>query len=125
MTTAQKSLMLWSGDSPDLDVGVRRTLFCYACERLVRRLRDLVDLQEAAYRIAQDRGYRAGPVFLEEDDSGRAMEALICAATATRGGAAVAVPHRGHLVPLGCPDEWQQLLERITGEPLVLVRSTP
>ncbi|HEY3561623.1 MAG TPA: hypothetical protein VGL05_29365 [Kribbella sp.] len=125
MTSAQANLTLWPDDSPDPGASVRPTLYCYACERLVGRLRDLVDLQEAAYRIALDTGYRPGPLFIEEDDSGQAMEALICAATSDRGGAAVAIPHRGHFVPLGWPDEWQQLIERITGRPLVLTRLIP
>ncbi|NUS00150.1 MAG: hypothetical protein HOV67_33435 [Kribbellaceae bacterium] len=126
MTTAPTSLTIWPGDTSEYqDSEVRRILYCYACERLVRRLRDLVDLQEAAYGIAVDRGYRLGPLFVEEDDSGRAMEALICTATSKSGGAAIAVPHRGHFVPLGRPDEWQRLLEGVTGRPLVFVRATP
>src|SRR4051794_25978129 len=125
MTSVPASLTFSSGDSPDQNADVRPTLYCYVCERLVRRLPDLVDLQEAAYRIALDSGYRPGPLFVEEDDSGQAMETLICAATSDRGGAAVAIPHRGHLVPLGRPDEWQELIERITGRPLVLTRPTP
>lgn len=125
MTTAQTSLTLWPGDTPDHGAEARRTLYCYACERLVRRLRDLVDVQRAAYRVAVDRGFQLGPLFVEEDDSGRAMEALICTATSNRGGAAVAVPHRGHFVPLGPADEWQQLLEQITGRPVLFIRPTP
>ncbi|WP_350278073.1 hypothetical protein [Kribbella sp. HUAS MG21] len=125
MTTAWTSLTFWPGTSPDPRGDVLPTLYCYACERLVRRLRDLVDVQEAAHRIAVDRGYRLGPLFVEEDDSGQAMEALICAATSNRAGAAVAVPHRGHFVPLGWPDEWQQLLELVTGRPLVLTSPAP
>lgn len=79
----------------------------------------------ALCRIAVARGYHPGPLFIEEDDSGQAMDALISAATSTIGGSGVAIPHRGHFVPLGPPDEWQQLLEQLTGRPVLFLRPTP
>ena len=93
---------------------VHRILYCYAHERLARKLRDLVEVQQAACRVAIERGYGLGPLFVEEDSSGRAMKALIDAVVSHAGGAAVAVPHRGHLIPLGGPHEWQVFLEEIT-----------
>lgn len=125
MATAETSLAFWPGNWAEPQTDVRCILYCYVCERLVRRLRDLVEIQEAAFRVALDRGYGLGPLFVEEDDSGVAMEALLLAAASNAGGAVVAVPHRGHFVPLGWPDEWQQLLERITGNSLVFTRSIP
>ena len=104
---------------------VQRTLFCYAHERLTRTLRDLANVQEAAYTEAVERGYLLGPLFVEEDSSGRAMQALIDAMTVQPGEGAIAVPHRGHLIPLGGPQEWQQLLEELTGHPLVFISHTP
>jgi hypothetical protein len=61
--------------------------------------------------------------IVEEDSSGRAMQALIDTA-AVHDGAAVAVPHRGHFIPLGRPHEWQLLLEEVTGHPLVFTSHT-
>jgi hypothetical protein len=53
------------------------------------------------------------------------MQALVDAVAAVHdGSAAVAVPHRGHLIPLGRPHEWQMLLEQITGHPLVFTGRT-
>ncbi|MGW5188275.1 hypothetical protein ACWEOO_03400 [Kribbella sp. NPDC004138] len=125
MTTTGMSLAFWPGQAPGPQTSVQRILYCYACERLIRRLRDVVEVQDAASRVAIDRGYSLGPLFVEEDDSGLAMEALLHAMASSVGGAVVAVPHRGHFVPLGWPDEWQQLLERLTGHPLVFTRYTP
>ncbi|MEV0793855.1 hypothetical protein [Kribbella sp. NPDC050459] len=125
MAIAKTSLAFWPGKWPDPRTDVRRVLYCYVCERLVRRLRDLVEIQEAASRIAIDRGYCLGPLFVEEDDSGVAMEALLHAAASNAGGAVVAVPHRGHFVPLGRPDEWHQFLEQMTGHSLVFIRYIP
>ncbi|TDX03713.1 hypothetical protein [Kribbella sp. VKM Ac-2566] len=104
---------------------VQRTLFCYAHERLTRTLRDLAELQEAAYAEAIERGYQLGPLFVEEDSSGQAMQTLIDAVLLEIGGAAVALPHRGHLIPLGGPREWQQLLEELTGHPIVFISRIP
>jgi hypothetical protein len=99
---------------------VKRTLYCYAQEQLASRLRDVVKIHEAADRMATGGGYRLGPLFIEEAGSGHAMQALIEAASAFHdGGAAVAVPSRGHFIPLGRPHEWQMLLEEITGHPLL------
>jgi hypothetical protein len=103
---------------------MQRILYCYAHERLARTLRDLVDVQAAAYRVAVDRGYQLGPLFVEEDSSGRAMQALIESAAVHDGAAAVAVPHRGHFIPLGGPHEWQLVLEELTGHPLVFTSHT-
>ena len=111
--------------SAELNPAVRRTLFCYAHERLTRTLRNLADLQEAAYAEAVKRGYYLGPLFVEEDNSGRAMQALIDAMTDEVGHGAIAVPHRGHLIPLGGPQEWQQVLEELTGHPLVFISHSP
>lgn len=103
----------------------QRTLLCYAQAHLVSRLRDVVDVHEAASIAATERAYSLGPLFIEEDGSGQAIKALIEAATDLEGGAAVAVPSRGHLVPLGSPHEWQELLEQITGHSLVFTGRTP
>jgi hypothetical protein len=81
-------------------------------------------VHEAAKMVANERGYLLGPLFIEEGNSGQAMQALIEAAAFRDGGAAVAIPPRGHLAPLGKPHEWQLLLEQITGHPLVLTRRT-
>ncbi len=124
MTTSATSLALWPDSSMRLRSSVQRTLYCYAHERLARRLRDLVEVQQAANRAAIDRGYCLGPLFVEEDSSGRAMQALIDDAASHDGGTAVAVPHLGHFIPLGGPHEWQQLLELITGRPLVFTGHT-
>jgi hypothetical protein len=109
----------------ELDPTARRTLFCYVHERLTRTLRDLVDVQKAAGAMAFERGYLLGPLFVEEDSSGRAMQALLDAMTDQAGEGAIAMPHRGHLIPLGGPEEWQQLLEQLTGHPLVFVSRIP
>lgn len=103
----------------------RRVLYCYAHEGLTRTLRDLVGVQEAASAVAVERGYHLGPLFVEEDSSGNAMQALIEEMTIQLGKAAVAVPHRGHLIPLGAPQDWQWLLEDLTGHPLVFINHTP
>jgi hypothetical protein len=104
---------------------VKRTLYCYAQEHLASRLRDVVEMQEAADRAATERGYRLGPLFIEEGRSRQAMHALIEAAAARHaGGAAVAVPSRGHFIPLGRPHEWQLLLEQVSGHPLVFMGGT-
>jgi hypothetical protein len=100
-------------------------LYCYAHERLARKLRDLLEVQEAAYLIAMEHGYDLGPLFVEEDGSGRAMQSLVEAATSHIGGAAVAIPHRGHLIPLGGPLEWQAFLEESIGHPLLFTGHTP
>jgi hypothetical protein len=127
VATAEVNPAFWPGSDHGGGAGsaVQRTLFCYAHERLTRTLRNLADLQEAAYAAAVERGYRLGPLFVEEDSSGRAMQALIDATALPSGGAAVAVPHRGHLIPLGGSQEWQQLLEELTGHPLVFISHTP
>lgn len=104
---------------------MQRTLYCYVQESLVHTLRKLVDVQAAAYALAIQRGYRLGPLFVEEDDSGSAMWALFEAVEAAPGRVAVAVPHRGHLIALGGLDRWQQLLEELTGHPLVVTGRTP
>jgi hypothetical protein len=103
---------------------LQRILYCYAHERLARTLRDLVEVQRAACRVATERGYHLGPLFVEEDSSGRAMQALIESAAVLDGAAAVAVPHRGHFIPLGRPHEWQLFLEEMTGHPLVFTSHT-
>jgi hypothetical protein len=104
---------------------VKRTLYCYAQEHLASRLRDVLEVQKAAGRVATERGYSLGPLFIEEGSSGQAIQALIEAATAFHdGGAAVAVPSRGHFIPLGRPHEWQMLLEELTGHPLVFTGRT-
>lgn len=103
----------------------QRILYCYAHERLTRTLRDLVDVQEIAYAHAVERGYQFGPLFLEEDSSGCAMQALVDVLTRHVGRVAVAVPHRGHLIPLGGAQEWQQMLEHLTGHPVVFTNQTP
>ncbi|MEV8373129.1 hypothetical protein AB0P21_10360 [Kribbella sp. NPDC056861] len=101
-------------------LSVKRTLYCYAQEHLASRLRDVVEIHEAADRVATGGGYRLGPLFIEEAGSGQAMQALIEVAAAFHdGGAAVAVPSRGHFIPLGRPHEWQVFLEQITGHPLL------
>ncbi|MGW6276813.1 hypothetical protein [Kribbella sp. NPDC055071] len=105
--------------------GVHRMLYCYSHERLVGKLRDLVEVQEAAHRLAMEREYELGPLFVEEDASGRAMQALIEAATSHIGGAVVAMPHRGHLIPLGGPLEWQAFLEETTGHSLLFTGHNP
>lgn len=119
--------MLWPDSSAALQSGVRRTLYCYAHERLARTLRALFVVQQAANRAAIDLDYCLGPLFVEEDSSGQAMQALIDAATATShdAGAAVAVPHRGHFIPLGGAREWQLFLEQLTGHPMVFTGHTP
>jgi hypothetical protein len=124
MAIADTSLELWPGSSPGPHSATERILYCYAHERLTRRLRDLVEIQKAALDAAEQRGYRLGPLYVEEDDSGQAMHALIDAAMAHAGRAAVAVPHRGHLIPLGPPREWQLFLEELVGHPLVLTGHT-
>ncbi|MFD3400283.1 hypothetical protein ACFWUU_06400 [Kribbella sp. NPDC058693] len=124
MAIAETSLEFWPDSSPGPRSGTQRILFCYAHERLARRLRDLVELQTAAFQAAEQRGYRLGPLYVEEDDSGQAMQALIDAAMAHAGAVAVAVPHRGHLIPLGAPREWQQFLEELVGHPLVFTGHT-
>jgi hypothetical protein len=107
------------------DLALRRTLYCYAQEHLASRLRDVVELHEAANRYAVEHGYLLGPLFIEEDNSGQAMQGLIeAAALHNDGGAAVAIPSRGHLIPLGRPHDWQLFLEQITGHPLVLTGRT-
>lgn len=104
----------------------RRTLYGYAAERLVHRLRGLAELQQVvAYRESVERGYQLGPLFVEEHDSGRAMQALVEAVSAGQGAAVVAIPHRGHLVPLGRPHVWEWLLEELTGHPLVFTSHAP
>jgi hypothetical protein len=124
MATAETSLEFWPGSSPGLESGTRRVLYCYAHERLARRLRDLVEVQKAAFHAAEKHGYRLGPLFVEEDDSGQAVRALIDAVMEHAGKAAVAVPHRGHLIPLGAPREWQQFLEELVDHPLVFTGHT-
>jgi hypothetical protein len=104
---------------------VRRTLYCYAHERLVRTLHGLVDVREAAHAQAIEHGYHLGSFFLEEDSSGRAMQALIDTMARDGGAVALIVPHRGHLMPLGGAEEWQQFLEYLTGHPLVFTSRTP
>jgi hypothetical protein len=103
----------------------RRTLYCYAAECFVRTLRDLADVQRSVYKASLERGYNLGPLFVEEDNSGQAMRALIEAVAAHDEAAAVAVPHRGHFIPLGRPHEWQSLLEELTGHPLVFTSHSP
>jgi hypothetical protein len=103
---------------------VKRTLYCYAQEHLASRLRDVVEVHEAADRVATEHGYLLGPLFIEECNSSQAMQELIEAATAHDGATAVAVPSRGHFVPLGRPREWQLLLEQLTGHPLVFTGRT-
>ncbi|MEV4263805.1 hypothetical protein [Kribbella sp. NPDC049584] len=124
MAIAAMSLEFWPGSSPGPESGTQRILYCYAHGRLARRLRDLVEVRKAALHAAEQRGYRLGPLFVEEDDSGQAMQALIDAAMAHAGRAAVAVPHRGHLIPLGAPREWQQFLEELVDHPLVFTGHT-
>ncbi|MER7243561.1 hypothetical protein [Kribbella sp. NPDC000426] len=124
MAIAETSLVFWPGGEPGPHSNPQRILYCYAHERLARRLRDVVELQKAAFEAAEQRGYRLGPLFVEEDDSGQAMQALIDAAVARIGKAAVAVPHRGHLIPLGAPREWQQFLEELVDHPLVFTGHT-
>lgn len=114
-----------SQTNPDTRPVGGRTLYCYANERLARTLRDLVGVQEAAYARAVERGYRLGPLFVEEDNSGCAVRALVDAVTSHTGEAAVAVPHRGHLIALGGPEEWQRLLEELTSHPLVFTGRIP
>ncbi|TCC28750.1 hypothetical protein [Kribbella sindirgiensis] len=125
MATAEVNPALWPGSDHGAEPAAHRTLFCYAHERLTRTLRDLAAVQEAAYAMAIEREYHLGPLFVEEDSSGRAMQALIDATALTHGGAAIAVPHRGHLIPLGAPREWQLLLEELTGHPLVFIGHIP
>jgi len=102
----------------------RRTLYCYAHEHLTRTLRGLTGAQETAYAVAVERGYELGPLFLEEDSSGSGMQALVDALTLHDGAVAVAMPHRGHLIPLGGPQTWQTFLEVLTGHPVVFTSRT-
>ncbi|WP_432889644.1 hypothetical protein ACQPYH_10840 [Kribbella sp. CA-245084] len=125
MTTAATSLAISAGNSMGPRSGAHRVLYCYAHERLAPKLRDLVAVQEAAGRAAIERGFVLGALFVEEDSSGTAMQALIDAVSSQPGGTAVAVPHRGHLIPLGRPYEWQLFLEEITRHPLVFTGRTP
>jgi hypothetical protein len=106
------------------EFAVKRTLYCYAQEYLASRLRDVVEVHEAANRAAAEHGYLLGPLFIEEGSSGQAMQALIEAAAFHDGGAAVAVPSRGHFIALGGPHQWQLLLEQVTGHPLVFTGRT-
>ncbi|WP_427896291.1 hypothetical protein ACQHIV_20390 [Kribbella sp. GL6] len=103
----------------------RRILYCYVAGCLARTLRELTDVQRIAGRAAAERGYQPGPLFVEEDCSARAMQSLMDAVSAGEGAAAVAVPHRGHLIPLGQPRVWEWLLEELTGHPLVFTSRTP
>jgi len=105
-------------------LAVKRTLYCYAQEFLASRFRDVVEVHEAAGRVADEQGYFLGPLFIEESNSGQAMQALIEATAFHDGGVAVAVPSRGHLIPLGRPHEWQLFLEQITNHPLVFTGRT-
>ncbi|MGZ0147882.1 hypothetical protein ACXJJ3_12500 [Kribbella sp. WER1] len=70
-------------------------------------------------------GLRLGPLFVEKSCSGHAMQALTAAVSADEGATAVAVPHRGHLIPLGRPQVWEWLLEELTDHPLVFTSRTP
>ena len=99
-------------------------LYCYAHERLAPNLRDLIAVQEAAGRAAVERGFVLGALIVEEDSSGTAMQALIDAVSSQPNGTAVAIPHRGHLIPLGRPYEWQLFLEEITRHPLLFTGRT-
>ena len=123
MTATSASLAVWAGSSTGS--GVHRVLYCYAHERLAPKLRDLVAVREAADRAAIERGFVLGALFVEQDSSGTAMQALIDAVSSQPGSTAVAVPHRGHLIPLGRPYEWQLFLEEITRHPLVFTGRTP
>jgi hypothetical protein len=126
MTTSEMGPALWS--RPDNRGWGRRapqrTSYCNAHECLTRTVRDLACVQEAEYAQAVERGYHPGPLFLEADNSGSAMEALIDAVTRGVGRAAVAVPHRGHLIPIGGAWEWQAFLQDLTDHPLVFARPT-
>lgn len=141
MMTSDTSQAIWPGPDnggwagPDLHLSgwtdeaasrssVRRTLYCYAQGAISRTLRDLLEVRQAALAAAIERCYDLGTLFVEEDSSGRAMHALVDAASLDAGKAAVAVPHRGHLIPLGAPREWQQFLEELTGHPLVFTSRT-
>ncbi|MFD7154305.1 hypothetical protein ACFV9C_06895 [Kribbella sp. NPDC059898] len=127
MATAELSLVFQPSPYGGREGGrwERRTLYCYAAECLVRRLRDLAEVQRTAYRASTERGYQLGPLFVEEDESGRAMHALMDAVADHKGAAAVAVPHRGHLIPLGRPRVWEWLLEELTDHPLVFTSRAP
>jgi hypothetical protein len=102
----------------------QRILYSYAHECLTRTLRDLADVQDAAHARAAECGYQLGPLFLEADNSGSAMQALVDAVRCGAGRAAVAVPHRGHLIPIGGAWEWQAFLQDLTDHPLVFARPT-
>ncbi|GAA1582053.1 hypothetical protein [Kribbella karoonensis] len=123
---ATKSLAL-RAESHGGDAGqsMRRTLYCYAAGCLARTLRELTEVQRIAGRAAVERGYQLGPLFVEESCAGQAMHTLMDAVSAGEGTAAVAVPHRGHLIPLGQPRAWEWLLEELTGHPLVLTSRAP
>ncbi|RZU16099.1 hypothetical protein EV645_3647 [Kribbella rubisoli] len=125
MTTSATSLAVSAGSSTGPRSGAHRVLHCYAHEHLAPKLLDLVAVQEAAARAAIERGFVLGALFVEEDSSGTAMQALIDAVSSQPGRTAIAVPHRGHLIPLGRPYEWQQFLEEITRHPLVFTGRTP
>ncbi|HEY3514233.1 MAG TPA: hypothetical protein VGL36_33955 [Kribbella sp.] len=109
----------------DAERSTRRILYCYVAGCLARTLRDLTEVQRIAGQAAVDLGYQLGPLFVEENFSGQAMQSLMDAVSAGEGTAAVAVPHRGHLIPLGQPQVWEWLLEELTGHPLVLTSRAP